>query len=151
LEEPGVNERVDRGALKVDAALADFIEREVLVPLGRDVGLFWEGFEALVRRFAPRNLALLDKRNELQDKIDRWHGERRGKPHDAVAYRRFLEDIGYLVPEPPAFKIGTQDVDAEIATLAGPQLVVPALNARFLLNAANARWGRAMTRSGAPL
>jgi malate synthase len=141
LEEPGVNERVDRGALKVDAALADFIEREVLVPLGRDVGLFWEGFEALVRRFAPRNLALLDKRNELQDKIDRWHGERRGKPHDAVAYRRFLEDIGYLVPEPPAFKIGTQDVDAEIATLAGPQLVVPALNARFLLNAANARWG----------
>jgi len=132
---------VDRGALKIDADLAAFIEGEVLAPLGRDVALFWQGFEAITRRFAPRNLALLDKRDELQARIDRWHGERRGQPHDAAAYRRFLEEIGYLVPEPPPFRIGTRGVDAEIATMAGPQLVVPALNARFVLNAANARWG----------
>jgi len=136
-----VSERVERGGLKVDAALAELLEADVLAPLGRDIGAFWAGFGDLLHRFSPRNLALLDKRDALQAKIDRWHGERRGQPHDARAYRRFLEDIGYLVPEPEPFEIGTRDVDREIATLAGPQLVVPALNARFVLNAANARWG----------
>ncbi|AKH42175.1 malate synthase [Altererythrobacter atlanticus] len=136
-----MSERVERGVLKVDAALAEFVEQEVLAPLGRDADAFWEGFAGIIRTFSPRNLALLDKRDDLQKKIDRWHAEQRGKPHDAAAYRAFLEEIGYLVPEPAPFTIGTANVDPEIATMAGPQLVVPVLNARFLLNAANARWG----------
>jgi len=136
-----VSERVDKAGLQVDAALAKFIEGEILAPLGRDPAAFWSGCADLLRRFAPRNLALLDKRDALQAKIDRWHADRRGKPHDAAAYRAFLEEIGYLVPEPAPFEIGTRNVDPEIATMAGPQLVVPALNARFVLNAANARWG----------
>ena len=136
-----MSERVERSGLAVDAALAVFLEQDVLGPLGRDTAAFWAGLAELCSRFAPRNLALLDKRDELQAQIDRWHADRRGQPHDAAAYRAFLEEIGYLVPEPVAFTIGTSGVDAEIATLAGPQLVVPALNARFLLNAANARWG----------
>jgi malate synthase len=135
------NERVEKTGLQVDAALAAFMEREILAPLGRDAAAFWSGFAELVRRFAPRNLALLDKRDELQARIDRWHADRRGRPHDAAEYRRFLAEIGYLVPEPEPFEIGTRNVDPEIATMAGPQLVVPALNARFVLNAANARWG----------
>jgi malate synthase len=136
-----VSERVECSGLKVDAALAEFLESEVLAPLDRDSATFWAGFAELLRRFAPRNLALLDTRDALQAKIDRWHGEQRGKPHDAKAYRAFLESIGYLVPDPAPFKIGTRNVDPEIATMAGAQLVVPALNARFVLNAANARWG----------
>src|SRR5690606_16719084 len=135
------DERVEKSGLQVDAELATFIEEDVLAALGRDVGAFWTGFAELLRRFVPRNLALLATRDELQAKIDRWHAERRGQPHDAAAYRKFLGDICYLVPEPEPFRIGTRNVDAEIATMAGPQLVVPALNARFLLNAANARWG----------
>ncbi len=136
-----MGERVGKSGLQVDAALAQFIEDEVLGPLGREAPAFWAGFAELLRRFSPRNIALLDKRDELQARIDRWHGEQRGKPHDAAAYRAFLEEIGYLQPEPAAFEVGTANVDPEIAALAGPQLVVPVLNARFLLNAANARWG----------
>ncbi|MFM7349120.1 MAG: malate synthase G [Erythrobacter sp.] len=130
-----------RAGLSVDSGLATFLETEVLSPLGRDAGVFWEGFAALLAEFAPRNRALLAKREALQAQIDAWHTERAGKPHDPSAYKAFLTEIGYLVPEPGAFTIGTQNVDPEIATMAGPQLVVPILNARFLLNAANARWG----------
>jgi malate synthase len=130
-----------RAGLSIDSALATFLESEVLGPLGRDAGAFWQGFAALLADFAPRNRALLEKRQSLQAQIDGWHVERAGKPHDAAAYKAFLTEIGYLVPEPGEFTIGTQNVDAEIATMAGPQLVVPILNARFLLNAANARWG----------
>jgi len=133
--------RVDRSGLQVDAALAGFVEREVLAPLGKDAAEFWAGFAALVDTFAPRNRALLAWRDELQARIDAWHVERAGKPLDPVEYRAFLSDIGYLVPEPGDFSIATANVDPEIATMAGPQLVVPVLNARFLLNAANARWG----------
>ena len=136
-----MSERTERSGLQVDAQLAQFIEQRVLAPLGRDVEAFWAGFAELCARFAPRNAALLLKRDDLQAKIDAWHEERRGKALDAVAYRAFLEEIGYLVPEPGDFTIGTANVDPEIATMAGPQLVVPVLNARFLLNAANARWG----------
>ncbi|MFL0671707.1 MAG: malate synthase G, partial [Erythrobacter sp.] len=136
-----MTQMIARAGLQVDAGLAAFLESEVLTPLGRDVAAFWQGFAALLAEFAPRNAALLAKREELQAQIDAWHVERAGKPHDAAAYKAFLTEIGYLVPEPGDFQIGTQNVDPEIATMAGPQLVVPILNARFLLNAANARWG----------
>jgi malate synthase len=136
-----MTEFVTRAGIEADPQLAAFIEAEVLGPLGRDADDFWTGFANLLGSFAPRNAALLAKREELQTKIDAWHSERAGQPHDADAYRAFLEEIGYLVPEPGDFTIGTENVDPEIATMAGPQLVVPILNARFLLNAANARWG----------
>ncbi|TCD06345.1 malate synthase G [Erythrobacteraceae bacterium CFH 75059] len=132
---------VERGGLQVDAELAEFLEAEVLTPLTLDTERFWSGFAALAHRFAPRNRALLAERERLQQRIDAWHEERRGQPHDPVAFEAFLRAIGYLVPEPAPFTIGTANVDAEIATMAGPQLVVPVLNARFLLNAVNARWG----------
>ena len=136
-----MSEFVNRAGIKIDPRLATFLESEVLTPLERDVGAFWQGFADLLGAFAPRNAALLAKREELQAKIDAWHSERRGKPLDQGEYQAFLREIGYLVPEPDDFTIGSQNVDAEIATMAGPQLVVPVLNARFLLNAANARWG----------
>ncbi|OAN85122.1 malate synthase G [Erythrobacter sp. EhN03] len=136
-----MTEFVTRAGIEADPQLAAFIETEVLGPLGRDADDFWTDFANLLGSFAPRNAALLAKREELQAKIDAWHSERAGQPHDADAYRAFLEEIGYLVPEPGDFTIGTENVDPEIATMAGPQLVVPILNARFLLNAANARWG----------
>ncbi|MCB5424983.1 malate synthase G [Altererythrobacter sp. CC-YST694] len=136
-----MSERVERSGLQVDAALAAFLENEVLAPLDRDAGEFWQGFAAICDRFVARNRELLAIREDFQSRIDAWHRERLGKPHDPQAYETFLREIGYLVPEPAPFKIGTKNVDAEIATLAGPQLVVPVLNARFLLNAANARWG----------
>ncbi|MXP43145.1 malate synthase G [Allopontixanthobacter sediminis] len=130
-----------RAGLKVDGALCGFVEQEVLAPLGRKPAEFWQGFADLLDKFAPRNRQLLARRDELQAKIDAWHIERRGQPHDADAYRAFLHEIGYLVAAPADFTIATENVDPEIATMAGPQLVVPVLNARFLLNAANARWG----------
>ena len=136
-----MTEFVTRAGIEADPQLAAFIETEVLGPLGRDADDFWTGLANLLGSFAPRNAALLAKREELQARIDAWHSERAGQPHDADAYRAFLEEIGYLVPEPGDFTIGTENVDPEIATMAGPQLVVPILNARFLLNAANARWG----------
>ena len=133
--------KITRAGLSVDERLAVFLETQVLGPLGRDVDAFWKGFAALLSDFVPRNRALLAKREELQGEIDAWHLERKGKVHDTAEYRAFLTQIGYLVPEPADFTIGTQNVDPEIATMAGPQLVGPILNARFLLNAANARWG----------
>ncbi len=131
----------DKAGLKVDRQLAAFVEDEVLAPLGKEAGAFWSGFARLLDRFVPINRTLLAKRDDLQRQVDDWHRGRRGQRHDADAYRQFLEDIGYLVAEPEPFTIRTEHVDPEIATMAGPQLVVPVLNARFLLNAANARWG----------
>ncbi|ALE16161.1 Malate synthase G [Altererythrobacter epoxidivorans] len=136
-----MSDTVTRSGITVDAKLANFIENEVLVPLGRDQAGFWQGFADLLADFVPRNRALLAKRDDLQAQIDAWHTERRGKPIDQGEYQDFLREIGYLVPEPGDFTIGSRNVDPEIATMAGPQLVVPILNARFLLNAANARWG----------
>jgi malate synthase len=132
---------VTRARLKVDAQLADFLEQRVLPGTGVEVGAFWDGFSDLLHGFAPKNRALLDKRQDLQGKIDAWHIARRGQPHDADGYEAFLRDIGYLLPEGEAFSIDTSRIDPEIATVAGPQLVVPITNARFALNAANARWG----------
>jgi len=134
-------DRVERAGLKVDADLAQFIERDVIAPTGLEANRFWQGFAALLAEFSPRNRALLARRDELQAQIDTWHMERAGKPLDPAEYQAFLAEIGYLVTEPGDFAVNTQNVDAEIATMAGPQLVVPVLNARFLLNAANARWG----------
>ncbi len=136
-----MTEFLDRSGLSVDTRLADFIEQRALPGTGLDAAKFWNDFAGLLAKFAPENAALLAKREDLQAQIDAWHEARAGQAHDAAAYQAFLREIGYLVPEPAAFQVGTQNVDPEIATMAGPQLVVPALNARFALNAANARWG----------
>ena len=134
-------DRLERSGLKIDAKLAGFIDNDVLAPLGQDSARFWQGFAELLERLVPVNRALLAKRAALQEQIDAWHMARAGKVLDKGEYRAFLREIGYLIPEPAPFAVTTQNVDAEIATMAGPQLVVPVLNARFLLNAANARWG----------
>ncbi|HEY5681940.1 MAG TPA: malate synthase G [Pseudomonadales bacterium] len=133
--------RVSRGKLSVAAELDDLVSQRIAPGTGVDAEAFWAGFESIVDDLAPRNRALLARRDELQATIDEWHEDRRGRPLDAQEYRAFLEQIGYLVPEPAPFKILTADVDDEIARIAGPQLVVPVMNARYALNAANARWG----------
>ena len=132
---------IEKAGLQVAQQLADFIDSRALPGTGMAPDAFWAGAADIFARFTPENVALLRKRDTLQAQIDSWHEQRRGKPHDAVAYRAFLRDIGYLVSEPAPFAIGSRNVDDEVARLAGPQLVVPILNARFLLNAANARWG----------
>ncbi len=132
---------IERAGLKVAPVLADFIAREALPGTGIATEVFWAGAARIFKAFAPRNRALLDKRDAIQREIDSWHLERAGKPFDMADYQAFLREIGYLAVEPAPFAIATQGVDAELATMAGPQLVVPVLNARFLLNAANARWG----------
>ncbi|HKX76963.1 MAG TPA: malate synthase G [Novosphingobium sp.] len=136
-----MTDRVERSGLKIDARLAEFIEAEVLAPIERDAASFWQGFTFLLDTFSPRNRELLAKRDSLQARIDAWHKARAGMPLDQREYELFLREIGYLVPEPEAFEVSPVNVDPEIALMAGPQLVVPVLNARFLLNAANARWG----------
>jgi malate synthase len=136
-----MTDTVDRAGLQVAAVLARFIEEDALPGTGLDAARFWEGSAAIFARFAPRNRELLAIREALQSQIDDWHRRHRGQEHDAAAYQSFLREIGYLQPEPARFEIDPSDVDDEVAQLAGPQLVVPILNARFLLNAANARWG----------
>ncbi len=133
--------RVERSGLKVDGQLAAFVEDEALPGTGIAPAAFWDGFAGLLQEFVPQNRALLARREALQAQIDAWHVARRGKPHDHLAYRSFLGEIGYLLPEGPAFAIETANVDPEIARVPGPQLVVPITNARYALNAANARWG----------
>ncbi|MEN2747627.1 malate synthase G [Sphingomonas sp. T9W2] len=132
---------VDRAGLSVAAELAEFVEAQALPGTGIPADSFWEGVAAIFARFAPENRALLARRDALQVQLDAWFVERAGQAIDPAEQEAFLRSIGYLVDEPAPFTIDPTDVDAEIATLAGPQLVVPILNARFLLNAANARWG----------
>ena len=127
-------------ALSIDDALHRFLVEDALPGTGVSPAQFFAGLAGLVRDFAPRNRALLAVRDTMQQQIDDWHRAHKGQ-HDAAAYRQFLGAIGYLLPEPADFVISTSHVDPEIATLAGPQLVVPVMNARFALNAANARWG----------
>ena len=136
-----MSDMIDKSGLRVAGELARFIEDKALPGTGIDATRFWSGVANIFARFAPRNAALLARRDDLQARIDAWHRQRAGQALDAGAYQAFLTEIGYLVPEPAPFAIGSTQVDAELATLAGPQLVVPILNARFLLNAANARWG----------
>ncbi|WP_019830935.1 malate synthase G [Sphingomonas sp. PR090111-T3T-6A] len=135
------SQRIDRAGLAVAPPLARFIEEQALPGTGIEADAFWAGVAGLFARFAPENAVLLAKRDDLQARIDAWHEARVGQRVDAAAYQAFLREIGYLAPEPAPFTIETGPVDPEVATLAGPQLVVPVLNARFLLNAANARWG----------
>ncbi|HEX6398011.1 MAG TPA: malate synthase G [Steroidobacteraceae bacterium] len=132
---------VERGGLRVSTGLAQLIERDVAPGVGLDAPPFWAGFEALLDRLVPVNRALLARRDQLQLGIDEWYRGRRGQPFDVAAHEAHLRGCGYLVAEGPDFHIGTQHVDEEIARLAGPQLVVPLSNARYALNAANARWG----------
>lgn len=132
---------IDRAGLQVDEALAAFIEERALPGTGITPEAFWRGAAAIFADLTPRNRELLATRDRMQAQIDAWHTERAGQPIDQAAYQAFLRDIGYLVPEPAPFTVAPANVDDEVARRAGPQLVVPILNARFLLNAANARWG----------
>jgi len=136
-----VTQWISSGDLEIAKPLYDFIAEEALPGTGLTAEAFWAGFDTLVHDLAPKNRALLAHRDALQVKIDSWHRARRGKDFEPPAYKTFLQEIGYLQPEGPDFKIDTANVDDEIARLAGPQLVVPILNARYALNAANARWG----------
>ncbi|UNK04788.1 malate synthase G [Psychrobacter raelei] len=135
--------RVQKGILAIDSELYNFIENDVLPRVGVDSQAYWSNFEKIVKQFTPRNKELLAKRDELQAKIDQWHLDNPAKDGeiDYPKYKEFLTDIGYLLPEGDDFEVSTENVDAEIATIPGPQLVVPVRNARYALNAANARWG----------
>ncbi|MCQ4120121.1 malate synthase G [Rhodococcus tibetensis] len=136
-----MTERVQVGGLQVAKVLYDFVGNEALPGTGVDVDAFWAGADKVVHDLAPKNRNLLAKRDELQSRIDGWHRDRAGKQIDPAEYKAFLEEIGYLVPAPEPFEVSTANVDTEITSTAGPQLVVPVLNARFALNASNARWG----------
>jgi malate synthase len=140
-KEQAMTQRTDQSGLKVADVLARFLEDEALPGTGITPAAFWSGFAALIADFVPQNRALLARREALQARIDAWHIARRGQPHDHAAYKGFLAEIGYLLPEGPPFTIETANVDPEIAVVPGPQLVVPITNARYALNAANARWG----------
>ncbi len=136
-----MTERVQRGGLRVAKVLDDLVAERMLPDTGIDLDAFWRGFESIVDDLTPKNRALLAKRDALQEQVDAWHLARRGRAHDAAGYKAFLSEIGYIVPEGGDFEIETANVDPEIASVAGPQLVVPVMNARYALNAANARWG----------
>ncbi|GAA4648740.1 malate synthase G [Kistimonas scapharcae] len=136
-----MTERIQAGGLQVAKVLHDLVANEIAPGTGVDSDHFWAELENIVTELAPVNKALLARRDDLQAQIDAWHQQRRGQAHNAVEYRAFLEQIGYLLPEAEDFTITTENVDPEIAKLAGPQLVVPVMNARYALNAANARWG----------
>ena len=129
------------GSLSIDPALEALVREEIIPGLGLDAEDFWNSFSQILNDLTPRNRELLEKRDRIQQQIDEWHLNRKGQPHDPQAYQEFLRSIDYLVPEGPDFKITTTGVDPEISQIPGPQLVVPVSNARYALNAANARWG----------
>jgi malate synthase len=136
-----MSERISTNGLQIASVLHDLVNDEIIPGTGVHPDRFWQGLADIVAELGPRNRDLLKKRDDIQAAIDAWHLARKGQPHDAAAYREFLVELGYLLPEGEDFAIATQDVDPEIATIAGPQLVVPVMNARYALNAANARWG----------
>ncbi|MFP4539291.1 MAG: malate synthase G [Dichotomicrobium sp.] len=136
-----MTDRVTHSGLQIAPELYAFINDEALPGTGVSPDAFWRGFAGIVTELSAENRALLDKRDDLQAKLDQWHRDRKGRTIDPVEYESFLREIGYLQPEGPDFNISTADVDPEIAEVSGPQLVVPVSNARYALNAANARWG----------
>ncbi len=136
-----MTEHVQVGGLQVAKVLFDFVNHEAIPGTGITADQFWAGADKVIHDLAPKNKALLAKRDDFQARIDTWHQAHAGQAHDPVAYKAFLQEIGYLLPEAADFQASTQNVDDEIARMAGPQLVVPVMNARFALNASNARWG----------
>ncbi|MFJ4133230.1 malate synthase G [Pseudomonas cyclaminis] len=136
-----MTEHVQVGGLQVAKVLFDFVNNEAIPGTGITADQFWAGADKVIHDLAPKNKALLAKRDDFQARIDTWHQTHAGQAHDPVAYKAFLQDIGYLLPEAADFQASTQNVDDEIARMAGPQLVVPVMNARFALNASNSRWG----------
>ena len=136
-----MTERVSHAGLQIDKKLADFVANEAVQGLQLTAEVFWQACADVLNAHRDTNKALLEKRETLQGQIDTWHKARQGQPHDVAEYKAFLNEIGYLVPEGDDFTIETANVDDEIAKIAGPQLVVPIKNARFAVNAANARWG----------
>ena len=136
-----MKKRLMRCDLSVEEGLVDFIENKALPDTGVSQDNFWLGLSSLIKEMTPENRKLLRAREELQDKIDKWHVARIGQPHDHEAYKSYLKEIGYLLDEGESFLIETENVDPEISSVAGPQLVVPSTNARYALNAATARWG----------
>ena len=136
-----MTEHVQVGGLQVAKVLFDFVNNEAIPGTGITADQFWAGADKVIHDLAPKNKALLAKRDDFQARIDTWHQTHAGQAHDPMAYKAFLQDIGYLLPEAADFQASTQNVDDEIARMAGPQLVVPVMNARFALNASNARWG----------
>ncbi|WP_289078550.1 malate synthase G [uncultured Thalassospira sp.] len=136
-----MTQRIQKGGLQIATVLHDLVANEIIPGTGISSDQFWASFEKLVTELGPRNKELLAKRDALQAKIDEWHLSRQDQARDPAAYKEFLTEIGYLLPEGDDFYIGTTNVDPEIARVAGPQLVVPVMNARYALNAANARWG----------
>ena len=136
-----MTDRIQRGGLQISPVLCELLENEIAPGTGISPQHFWQALEAIVEELGPRNRELLQIREDIQAKIDAWHCAHPGANYDRKAYKAFLEEIGYLLPEGEDFAITTENVDEEVATLAGPQLVVPVMNARYALNAANARWG----------
>ena len=136
-----MSDRIEKYGLRIARSLADFIDHEALPGTGVTADRFWQGLSDLAHDFGPKNRSLVAHRELLQSQIDDWHTARKGQPHDAGAYKVFLQEVGYLIPEGADFEVETSNVDPEIATISGAQLVVPVTNARFALNAANARWG----------
>ena len=132
--------RIESHGLSIDTELHQFLIDKALPGTGVDPEIYFKGLSAIVHDLAPKNRTLLAKRDEMQARIDAWH-KQNGAPIDMDAYEAFLREIGYLLPEGGEVKVSTSNVDAEITRIAGPQLVVPVMNARYALNAANARWG----------
>ena len=135
-----MSDRITVGGIRVDKVLYDFVNSQAIPGTGVDPDAFWAGAAEIFTDLAPRNRELLGVRDELQTKIDAWH-QANPAPIDPAGYKAFLQEIGYLVPAPESVSVSTANVDEEIATIAGPQLVVPIMNARFAINAGNARWG----------
>ena len=136
-----MTDRIQLGSLQIAPQLYRLLEEEITPGTGIEPVRFWQALGTIVADLGPRNRELLHTRDELQARIDDWHRVHPGAAYDRVAYEHFLREIGYLLPEGEDFHISTQHVDEEVATLAGPQLVVPVMNARYALNAAYARWG----------
>lgn len=136
-----MTERIQVGGLQIAKVLYDLVANDIAPGTGIEPDAFWASFEKVVNEFSPKNKALLEKREVIQKQLDEWYRNNAGQSIDMAEYKTFLKEIGYLVPEGDDFKVNTENVDAEIATIAGPQLVVPVMNARYALNATNARWG----------